>query len=278
MIGRSAKRHFFSFGSYASGSARPDEVADRPRDHVVVAHQVGLVLRLREGSGQRAGEVAGDGRLLGDDEGLAHRASHDTQIGSHTATGWWLEEAGEVDPRPPLERLPGRRRRGDRRRLHRHVDRLARCSRRSADGGPAGGRRLRPRAERAQRRLLRVAVAVGAARCASASATSPRARCSTPSSAACREIGDWCEAEGVDAWFDQSGYMCVSTAPAFDDVGLRGGRGRRRARRARARAGADRPSRCARAAPRRVFRRGVFDPRLRDAAAGAAGARPAPRG
>ena len=23
-----------------------------------------------------------------------------------------------------------------------------------------------------------------------------------------------------DAWFDQSGYMCVSTAPAFDDVGL----------------------------------------------------------
>ena len=32
-------------------------------------------------------------------------------------------------------------------------------------------------------------------------------------------IGDWCASEGVDAWFDQSGYMCVSTAPAFDDVG-----------------------------------------------------------
>jgi glycine/D-amino acid oxidase-like deaminating enzyme len=32
-------------------------------------------------------------------------------------------------------------------------------------------------------------------------------------------IGDWCRSEGVDAWFDQSGYMCVSTAPAFDDVG-----------------------------------------------------------
>jgi glycine/D-amino acid oxidase-like deaminating enzyme len=32
-------------------------------------------------------------------------------------------------------------------------------------------------------------------------------------------IGDWCRTEGVDAWFDQSGYMCVSTAPAFDDVG-----------------------------------------------------------
>src|SRR5688500_12430871 len=32
-------------------------------------------------------------------------------------------------------------------------------------------------------------------------------------------IGDWCASEGVDAWFDQSGYLCVSTAPAFDDVG-----------------------------------------------------------
>jgi glycine/D-amino acid oxidase-like deaminating enzyme len=32
-------------------------------------------------------------------------------------------------------------------------------------------------------------------------------------------IGDWCDSEGVDAWFDQSGYMCVSTAPAFDGVG-----------------------------------------------------------
>jgi glycine/D-amino acid oxidase-like deaminating enzyme len=32
-------------------------------------------------------------------------------------------------------------------------------------------------------------------------------------------IGGWCHSQGVDAWFDQSGYMCVSTAPAFDDVG-----------------------------------------------------------
>ncbi len=32
-------------------------------------------------------------------------------------------------------------------------------------------------------------------------------------------IGDWCRSEGVDAWFDQSGYLCVSTAPAFDDAG-----------------------------------------------------------
>ena len=32
-------------------------------------------------------------------------------------------------------------------------------------------------------------------------------------------IGDWCASEGVDVSFDQSGYMCVSTAPAYDDVG-----------------------------------------------------------
>ena len=34
------------------------------------------------------------------------------------------------------------------------------------------------------------------------------------------EIGAWCEENGVDAWFDQSGYLCASTGEAFDDVGL----------------------------------------------------------
>jgi glycine/D-amino acid oxidase-like deaminating enzyme len=33
-------------------------------------------------------------------------------------------------------------------------------------------------------------------------------------------IGAWCEENGVDAWFDQSGYLCASTGEAFDDVGL----------------------------------------------------------
>jgi glycine/D-amino acid oxidase-like deaminating enzyme len=32
-------------------------------------------------------------------------------------------------------------------------------------------------------------------------------------------IGDWCRDNDVDAWFDQSGYMCASTGPAFDEVG-----------------------------------------------------------
>jgi glycine/D-amino acid oxidase-like deaminating enzyme len=44
------------------------------------------------------------------------------------------------------------------------------------------------------------------------------------SSEAVAEIRAWCDAEGVDAWFDQSGYLCVSTAPAFDEVGARASR------------------------------------------------------
>ena len=31
------------------------------------------------------------------------------------------------------------------------------------------------------------------------------------------EIGEWCEAEGVDAWYRRGGYLQVSTAPAWDD-------------------------------------------------------------
>ncbi len=34
------------------------------------------------------------------------------------------------------------------------------------------------------------------------------------------EIGAWCRDNDVDAWFDQSGYLCVSTGAAFDDAGL----------------------------------------------------------
>jgi glycine/D-amino acid oxidase-like deaminating enzyme len=39
------------------------------------------------------------------------------------------------------------------------------------------------------------------------------------SSEAVAEVGEWCRSQEVDAWFDQSGYLCVSTAPAFDGVG-----------------------------------------------------------
>ena len=35
------------------------------------------------------------------------------------------------------------------------------------------------------------------------------------------DIGAWCRDNDVDAWFKQSGYLCVSTGPAYDDAGLR---------------------------------------------------------
>ena len=38
------------------------------------------------------------------------------------------------------------------------------------------------------------------------------------------QIGAWCDDQGIDAWFDQSGYLCVSTAQAFDEVGGRAAR------------------------------------------------------
>jgi glycine/D-amino acid oxidase-like deaminating enzyme len=40
------------------------------------------------------------------------------------------------------------------------------------------------------------------------------------SSEAVTAIGEWCRSEDVDAWFDRSGYLCVSTAPAFDGIGV----------------------------------------------------------
>ena len=33
------------------------------------------------------------------------------------------------------------------------------------------------------------------------------------------DIGAWCRDNDVDAWFDQGGYVCASTGPAFDAVG-----------------------------------------------------------
>jgi glycine/D-amino acid oxidase-like deaminating enzyme len=47
----------------------------------------------------------------------------------------------------------------------------------------------------------------------------PARRLLDASSAAVGAIGQWCADQEVDAWFDRSGYLCVSTAPAWDDVG-----------------------------------------------------------
>jgi glycine/D-amino acid oxidase-like deaminating enzyme len=73
------------------------------------------------------------------------------------------------------------------------------------------------------------------------------------------DIGAWCADNGVDAWFRQSGYMCVSTAPAFDEAGRLSARAAAELGRPEAvqelsaeqvRARCDSP----------VFRRGVFVP------------------
>ena len=52
----------------------PHQMAHRPGDHELVAHQMGLVLRLRIGARQRRRDIAGDGGLLGYDERLGHRS------------------------------------------------------------------------------------------------------------------------------------------------------------------------------------------------------------
>jgi glycine/D-amino acid oxidase-like deaminating enzyme len=52
----------------------------------------------------------------------------------------------------------------------------------------------------------------------------PARRLLDASSETVGQIGAWCDDQGVDAWFDQSGYLCVSTAPAFDGVGSRAAR------------------------------------------------------
>jgi hypothetical protein len=51
---------------------QPDEVPHCPRDHVVLALEARLVLRLGEAAGECPGDVPGHGRLLCDDQCLAH--------------------------------------------------------------------------------------------------------------------------------------------------------------------------------------------------------------
>jgi glycine/D-amino acid oxidase-like deaminating enzyme len=47
----------------------------------------------------------------------------------------------------------------------------------------------------------------------------PARRLLDASSASVAAIGAWCREQEVDAWFDQAGYVCVSTAAAHDGVG-----------------------------------------------------------
>jgi glycine/D-amino acid oxidase-like deaminating enzyme len=145
-------------------------------------------------------------------------APHHTQVGSHNATGWWLEDAGSPSPVPPLEDT---------------VD---------ADvvvigGGYTGMWAAWHLLEAGARVALLEAGVCGhgpsgrnggfceslwlsAAALRERFGDAPARALLDASSDAVTAVGEWCRAHDVDAWFDQSGYMCVSTAPAFDGVGL----------------------------------------------------------
>ena len=76
------------------GLGELDEVADRPRDDVLVGLEVALVLG--EGAGEHAREVTPHGGLLGDDERLGH----------------WSQTSGRLSGRRDLWRPPRARPRG----------------------------------------------------------------------------------------------------------------------------------------------------------------------
>jgi glycine/D-amino acid oxidase-like deaminating enzyme len=141
------------------------------------------------------------------------------RIERHTSGGWWLEEAGEPAPQPPLrgdleadvvvvgggftgmwtawqllERDPGTR--------------VVVLEGAVCGHGPSGRNGGFCESLWLSAALLRERFGDGPARALL-----------DASSETVASVGRWCEDNGVDAWFDQSGYMCASTAPAFDDVG-----------------------------------------------------------
>jgi glycine/D-amino acid oxidase-like deaminating enzyme len=138
-------------------------------------------------------------------------------VGRHNATGWWLDEAGTVEPLPALDDsvdadvvVIGGGYTGMWTAWHllEAGASVALLESGVCGHGPSGrnggfcesmwlsGPSLRERFGDGPARALLDA-----------------------SSDSVTFIGDWCASEGVDAWFDQAGYLCVSTAPAFDDAG-----------------------------------------------------------
>jgi glycine/D-amino acid oxidase-like deaminating enzyme len=142
---------------------------------------------------------------------------HDTQIGSHTSTGWWLEEAGKVEPRPALEGsitadvvVVG----GGYTGMWTAWELLERgASVALLEGGVCG------HGPSGRNGGFCESMWLSAAALRDRFGAGPALALLRESSAAVARVGAWCRNEGVDAWFDQSGYMCVSTAPAFDAVG-----------------------------------------------------------
>jgi glycine/D-amino acid oxidase-like deaminating enzyme len=134
----------------------------------------------------------------------------------HTATGWWLAEAGPVAPAPPL--------RGDHRadvvivgggytgmwtawQLLQRGASVILLEAGTCGHGPSG--RNGGFAETMWTNLPDLVERFGAERALAA------ARASSESVGA---IGAWCEAQGVDAWFRRKGFLLVSEAEAQDAV------------------------------------------------------------
>jgi glycine/D-amino acid oxidase-like deaminating enzyme len=146
----------------------------------------------------------------------------DKQIGSHTANGWWLEEAERIDPRPPLDGsldadvvVIGGGYTGMWTAWH-LLDsgaRVALLEARVCGHGPSG--RNGGFCESMWRRAADIRERFGDA---------PARALLDASTAAVSAVGDWCRSQDVNAWFDQSGYIGVSTGPAFDAVPRRAAR------------------------------------------------------
>jgi glycine/D-amino acid oxidase-like deaminating enzyme len=144
---------------------------------------------------------------------------HDTHIGRHDAMGWWLEEAGRVEPLPPLSTsldadvvVVGGGYTGMWSAWHvLQADPSARVVLLESGlcgHGPSG--RNGGFCESMWLAAHSLKERFGAA---------PARALLDATSRSVSQIGAWCEENGVDAWFRQSGYICVSTAPAFDDAG-----------------------------------------------------------
>ena len=99
-------------------------------------------------------------------------------------------------------RRGARRRRGHRRRLHRPVDGVAAARARALSVVRPGGRAVRPRAERAQRRVLRDAVDAPAVAGRALRPRRGRSSCAASLGGERRSrSARWCAEQGVDAWF-----------------------------------------------------------------------------
>jgi glycine/D-amino acid oxidase-like deaminating enzyme len=134
----------------------------------------------------------------------------------HTAEGYWLEEAGAVDAAPPLS--------GDERadvvvigggytglwtawQLRERGASVVLLEAGECGHGPSG--RNGGFCETLWTHLPSLIERFGAERALA------MAEASSDSVAA---IGEWCTAQGVDAWYRPSGYLMASTAPAHDRV------------------------------------------------------------